>query len=488
METAGALSNLASVYGALGDVTQKMVLSQKALKTLETYYGADHIGVKKTLNNLANAYGALGDIHQQKALLEKALVITERHFGAKHLEVASALNNLATVYGALGEVPQQKVLLEKAWDICETGYNKKHPHIAVILVNLANVYGFLGNVDQQKILLEKALPILEGYYGTEHWKVVETLHNLANIYGELSNLCQQKTLLEKVLAIQEKLYGAKHRNLVHILNDLSIAQGSLDNIDQQKELLERALAISKENHGKRHPSTATILYNLGLLYLQKDLSIAQTLMQQSLTAFINYPGYGEQHPNAIQSKAALVLIKQLKENSTKTHTQPNNNGLLKQVSSSSPYNTHQLRRNVMRNPIAPTPSSAPTCYWSYDTRNKEALAANIKQNIFATASNKCPQLGVNCFDTYEEATATLTALFSTKKRNEGAPRQGFIFQLSCTKEELVEMISTQQKQKMTDISLEIVNEFQRNKYGVIECRIKEKITSVQDNHIIKKYK
>jgi len=305
------LVNLANAYGDLGDVRQKKALLEKALAIFEAHYGKEHVDVARILVNLAAAYGDLGDARQQKALLEKALTIQEAYYGKEHVEVARTLVNLATAYGALGDVQQKKTLLEKALAIQEAHLGKEHVEVVRTLGNLANAYGDLGDVRQKKTLLEKALTIFEAHYGKEHVDVARTLGNLATVYGDLGDVRQQKALLEKALAIFEVHYGKEHVDVARTLGDLATAHSALGDVRQVKALLEKALAIKEAHYGQSHLETAVTLYNLGVAYRQENnLDKAKMLIEQALAIVINYPGYGEQHPDAQQMKKTLDAIHQ----------------------------------------------------------------------------------------------------------------------------------------------------------------------------------
>ena len=101
------LASLGNAEGDLGNASSKKELLERALKTLEGFYGQDHPEVAKTLTNLGNAEGALGNAARQKELLERALKIKEGFYGQDHPEVAITLTNLGNAEGDLGNASRQ---------------------------------------------------------------------------------------------------------------------------------------------------------------------------------------------------------------------------------------------------------------------------------------------------------------------------------------------------------------------------------------------
>ena len=72
-----------------------------------------------SLNNLASLYQAMGQYEEALLLIQRALAIREKELGPTHPDTATSLNNLAVLYKAMGQYEEALPLYERALAIRE---------------------------------------------------------------------------------------------------------------------------------------------------------------------------------------------------------------------------------------------------------------------------------------------------------------------------------------------------------------------------------
>src|SRR3954453_3938446 len=81
-----------------GKYSEALPLAQGQLQTLEKKYGPVHRDVAGALNNLAELYGRQGNDSEAEPLLKRAIAILDKAVGLDSAEAAPELNNLAALY------------------------------------------------------------------------------------------------------------------------------------------------------------------------------------------------------------------------------------------------------------------------------------------------------------------------------------------------------------------------------------------------------
>jgi len=95
---AGALNNLAQVYGDMGRDAEAEPLYKRSLAVMEKAAGLDSADMAPELNNLAALYQRQFRYAEAEPLFKRALALRENALPPGHPDVGQSLNNLATLY------------------------------------------------------------------------------------------------------------------------------------------------------------------------------------------------------------------------------------------------------------------------------------------------------------------------------------------------------------------------------------------------------
>ncbi len=298
-DTLTSLSNLASTYGKRGNHQKQLELNEKAYALRCEMFGEKHPDTLTSLNNLAGAYGELGNHQKQLELTKKVYALSCEVLGEKHPDTLSSLNNLACTYGKLGDHRKALELNEKAYALrCEV-FGEKHPDTLTSLSNLAYTYGDLGDHKKQ-LLNKKAYALMCEVLGEKHPDTLTSLNNLAVTYAELGDHQKALELNEKAYALRCEVLGEKHPDTLQSLNNLAYTYGKLGDHQKAAELFEKVYALMCEVIGEKHPDTLTSLNNLAYTY--GELGDHQKQLELNEKAYaLRCEVLGEKHQNTLNS-------------------------------------------------------------------------------------------------------------------------------------------------------------------------------------------
>jgi tetratricopeptide (TPR) repeat protein len=295
LDTAVALSNMATIMRALGRLRETLPLQDRALRIVETTLGPDHPEVGVRLASLAATLSDLGRVREALPLQERALAITETALGPSHPRVATALSNLAATSSNLGRINEALQLQEKALNVAEASLGPEHPDLGTLLNNLASSLKTLGRVSEAVPLQHRALAITEVALGPDHPHVATRLNNLASSLRALGRPADALPLQQRALAITEAALGPDHPDVAIRLGNLAATYSDLGRHADALPLQQRALAITEAALGPDHPGVAVQLGNLAATY--RDLGRhADALPLQQRALAITEAALGPDHP------------------------------------------------------------------------------------------------------------------------------------------------------------------------------------------------
>ena len=133
----GVANKLATHHQNRARYEESLVLLRRALVKAEGLTPSNPSQVAASLSNLATLYKALGQPAAALPLIERALAIDEATYGPDHPEVARDLLSVATVHRDLGQPATARPLLERAVAIAEASLPPDHPALARCRDNLA---------------------------------------------------------------------------------------------------------------------------------------------------------------------------------------------------------------------------------------------------------------------------------------------------------------------------------------------------------------
>jgi CHAT domain-containing protein/Tfp pilus assembly protein PilF len=220
-DLAGALNNLALLYGNQGQDGEAEPLYKRALAILEKTDGLDRVGIAPELNNLAALYERQGRYVEAEPLFKRALAIREKAFGPAHPDVGQSLNNLATLYERQGRHADSEPLFSRALAIYQKAAGPDHPAVATLLNNLGQVYKVEGRAADAEPLIKRSLAIREKTLGPDHPDVARSLNNLAELDERVGRAAEAETPYRRALAIRQRALGPDHPDVATSQNNLA---------------------------------------------------------------------------------------------------------------------------------------------------------------------------------------------------------------------------------------------------------------------------
>jgi CHAT domain-containing protein/Tfp pilus assembly protein PilF len=241
-DVAGAMNNLAMLYGSQGQDADAEPLYRRSLAILEKLRGLDSSEVAPELNNLAALYQRQQRYADAEPLFKRALAIREKALGRDHPDLGQSLNNLATNYEKQDRHADSEPLFKRALAIYEKAAGPKHPAVATLLNNLGQVDKVQGRFGEAEPLIKRSLAIREKVLGPDHPDVARSLNNLADLYERQDRLADAEPLYQRALAIRESALGAAHPDAVTSANNLAFLYQKEERIADAVPIVERMIA------------------------------------------------------------------------------------------------------------------------------------------------------------------------------------------------------------------------------------------------------
>jgi CHAT domain-containing protein/Tfp pilus assembly protein PilF len=266
-----------------GKYSDAMPLAQRQVANLEESFGPVNRDLAGALNNLALLYGNQGRDSEAEPLYKRALSILEKTDGLDRVEIAPELNNLAALYERQGRYAEAEPLFKRALAIREKALGQTHPDVGQSLNNLATLYERQGRHADAEPLFRRALAIYQKAAGPDHPAVATLLNNLGQVYKVEGRAADAEPLIKRSLAIREKALGPDHPDVARSLNNLAELDERVGRPAEAERLYQRALAIRQRSLGSDHPDVATSQNNLASFYQgQKRTADALPLVQQTI--------------------------------------------------------------------------------------------------------------------------------------------------------------------------------------------------------------
>ena len=255
-----------------GKYSDAVPLAQQLLADMEKTYGPVHRDVAGALNNLAQLYGSQGRDAEAEPLLQRAIAILEKVASPDAAEMAPVLNNLAALYQRQERYADAEPLFKRALAIRERSLPPNHPDLGQSLNNLATLYEKLDRHADSEPLFKRALLIYQKAAGPEHPAVATLLNNLGQVDKVQGRYADAEPEIKRSLAIREKVLGRDHPDVARSLNNLADLYERQGRYPDAEPLYRRAAAIREAALGPDHPDLAISLNNLAFLYQSEGRS------------------------------------------------------------------------------------------------------------------------------------------------------------------------------------------------------------------------
>jgi CHAT domain-containing protein/Tfp pilus assembly protein PilF len=241
-DLAGAMNNLAQLYGDVGRDAEAEPLFKRALAIMEKTVGLDSIDIAPELNNLAALYQRQQRYAEAEPLFKRALALSEKQLPAGHPDIGRALNNLATNYERQDLHADSEPLFRRALAIYEKAAGPESPAVATLLSNLGQVVKAEGRYGDAEPLIKRSLAIHEKVQGQNHPDVARSLNNLADLYQRQNRFADAEPLFKRALAIREAAVGPDHPNTAASVNNLASLYQAEGRAADALPLMERMIA------------------------------------------------------------------------------------------------------------------------------------------------------------------------------------------------------------------------------------------------------
>ncbi len=253
-----------NALGDAGKYSEAIPLAEAMLANLEK--GAPSKNLAGAMNNLAQLYGDVGRDAEAEPLYMRALAIMEKAVGVDSVEIAPELNNLAALYQRQLRYAEAEPLFKRALALSEKQLPANHPDIGRALNNLATCYEKQDRHAESEALTRRALTLYEKVAGPESPAVATLLNNLGQIVKVQGRGAEAEPMIRRSLAIREKVLGASHPDVARSLNNLGDLYQRENRFAEAEPIFKRALAIREQAVGPDHPDTAASVNNLASLY------------------------------------------------------------------------------------------------------------------------------------------------------------------------------------------------------------------------------
>lgn len=264
-EGLGARSARINALGAAGKYSEAIPLAEAMLADLET--GRPTKDLAGAMNNLAQLYGSVGRDAEGEPLLKRAIAIMEQTGALDSVEIGPMLNNLAALYQRQQRYAEAEPLFRRVLALSQKQLPPNHPDLGRAINNLATNYERQERHSESEPLFRRALALYEKAAGPESPAVATVLNNLGQVVKVEGRIDEAEPLIRRSLAIREKVLGKTHPDVARSLNNLADLYQRKARYDDAAPLFARALAIREAAVGPDHPDTATAINNLASLYL-----------------------------------------------------------------------------------------------------------------------------------------------------------------------------------------------------------------------------
>jgi tetratricopeptide (TPR) repeat protein len=232
-------------------------------------------------NAMATMYDALGRITEAQAGYRRALKEAAESTGKTGTDYALVLGNLGSSFVETGQTAAGEKLLRLAVATYSAADPPDELRLAIARNGLAEVLCVAHKYKEAGPLLIGALAVLEKKPGA--WRETALAKNSLGVVRLLEGDSEEARRLSlQALALMEQHCGPDHPMLVRALNNLASAEYRIGLREEAGQRLRRALDIAGRRLGPEHPSYAAVLANYAAFLRQSgDKAGAKVLETQS---------------------------------------------------------------------------------------------------------------------------------------------------------------------------------------------------------------
>ena len=288
-----------------GQYKEALVIAQQASALARQHFAWDDTELALTLSNLASVYEAVGMYEQAEPLYQEALSIWRMQSEVNHTQLGVALNNLAFLYFSMGNYSVAEPLYQEALRLWRLEHGEVHSLVAVCLNNLGLIYQALRNYPTAESLLQQALEVRRQLEDGRGLQVARSLNNLGTLYRDQGRFADAESLLREALQAQRE--NLSHPEVASLLNNLATVLRAQGRYDEAIKLYQDAITVARTVLGDQHPFLASFINNQALLCkMVGEYPAAESLYLQSLE--MRRSTLGWEHPDIAGSLYNLAML------------------------------------------------------------------------------------------------------------------------------------------------------------------------------------
>jgi serine/threonine protein kinase len=261
------------------------------------------------VNTIGEVYLALGQYEKAEQMHRRALATLISLRGREHLDVARSLHNLGATLRAELQQAGAEVAYRDALQIRKKLLGNEHLDIAESLSGLGMTRQSRGYPSEAETLLREGLAMKRKLLPLEHPSIAASLFDLSQCLLRRDKSLEAEPLLREALAIQRKVWGNDDLRVASVLGKLGVSLASQGNLVEAKAVQQDALVRNRALFGKEHPAVADSLGELALvLQRQGNFQEIEALFREELTnACKRYPAYAAPRSDGIYRLLEVLL-------------------------------------------------------------------------------------------------------------------------------------------------------------------------------------
>ena len=259
------------VYAGLGQYENAAEILERAVLLQQRHSGDEGYQTAGYLSDLATVLTRLGKYDEAYSIHNEALTLVKQQYGENHPEVARTMLSMSFWLPVTG-IKESAEMRKKALQIRRDYYGDKHALTADALMQVGKIERSSANPFRAVEYFEEALEIRREVLGPDHPDVAESLtflgdlHKLYDIDLELS-----ETYYREALHILQDVHGFERHQILHPLTGLASLLMGNEKFEEGQELYVQNLDIRRSVFGEDHPSTAEGYGHMGSAFMQAGL-------------------------------------------------------------------------------------------------------------------------------------------------------------------------------------------------------------------------
>ncbi len=249
----------------IGEYNKAIQQLEKALTIYQR--NNDHINIALTYNQLASCYGAKGNIASAETFYYKGLQIAKQFQGKDYSIYGTIFLNLAGLYAENLIFSKADSAFQTALKVHDKVYSQNSLEYQEALMNYSAFKMMIADYSFAEKNLPKILNFFEKKLGKLSMQYISCLGNLALLYTEKEDFKTADNYYMETLSLTEKMVGKKNHHYINIMNNYAVFLARLGNYEEAATWTDNAFSLSKTFLEQNSISYANLLNNYATFYL-----------------------------------------------------------------------------------------------------------------------------------------------------------------------------------------------------------------------------